>query len=468
MNFLKISLSFALLLVSASLQAQINFHTGDWKTLLADAKKQNKPFFVDFYAVWCGPCKMMSKNTFTDKKVSDFVNAKMLANKVDCEKGEGVGLANQYKIEAYPTVIFFDPNGNVLGTEVGYQDANQFLETIKKYYEKWGGKAQGNIGNTENVVEEKEPGIQFVKGTWADLLAQAKKTGKPFFVDYYATWCGPCKMMSNNTFKNDEIGKIVNANWVAYKLDCEKGEGPNLAAKAKITAYPTLVFYDSQGNEIGRKMGYMDPAGFKPVLEEMLQKAPKTKPVKGGDKSGNPSGANFNDFMKEKEMVMNPLEERVFSALGQENFLAKTKELAKTKDDFAYEDLELEITKKLGKKACMLYNFVFWTEMKKYDRAKEWMNNLANNNPDAEQLHYAAWLFLKHEQFGPEVFRWVNESIRLKVVPETYETKAALQFLANRNEDGLETIKSALKIKEEPRFEMLKKVFENQPALGKK
>jgi thioredoxin-related protein len=274
--------------------------------------------------------------------------------------------------------------------------------------------------------------------------------------------------MSNNTFKNEEIGKIVNANWVAYKLDCEKGEGPALAAKAKITAYPTLVFYDSQGNEIGRKMGYMDPAAFKPVLEEMLQKVPKTKPVKGNEKSGNQSGANFNDFMKEKESVMNPLEERVFGALGKENFLLKTKELAKIKDDFAYEDLEVEITQKLGRKAAKLYNFLFWTEMKKYDRAKEWMNSIANENPDADQLHLGAWLFLKHEQIPSEAFRWINESIRLKPVPEAYETKAAMQFLANRNEDGLETIKSAIKIKPEPRFQILKAVFENQPSLGKK
>ena len=42
----------------------IKFTEGSWSQVLSDAKKQNKLIFIDIYTTWCGPCKMMSANTF--------------------------------------------------------------------------------------------------------------------------------------------------------------------------------------------------------------------------------------------------------------------------------------------------------------------------------------------------------------------------------------------------------------------
>ena len=48
---------------------------------------------------------------------------------------------------------------------------------------------------------EEEKGIQFFKGTWNELLAEAKKQNKPIFVDIYTTWCRPCKVLDKDVFR---------------------------------------------------------------------------------------------------------------------------------------------------------------------------------------------------------------------------------------------------------------------------
>lgn len=120
----------------ASVSEGIEFFGGDWEALLAKAKKDKKPFFVDTYTSWCGPCKMMSKLTFTDAEVAKLANQYFIPYKIDAEKGEGVEIANEYKVHAYPTILFFDAKGNKIGKEVGYMDAEKFVYVMEKYLKK--------------------------------------------------------------------------------------------------------------------------------------------------------------------------------------------------------------------------------------------------------------------------------------------------------------------------------------------
>ncbi|MDX1902616.1 MAG: thioredoxin family protein, partial [Thermonemataceae bacterium] len=81
--------------------AQVRFFEGTWEEALAKAKQENKVLMVDFYTTWCGPCKLMTKTTFADTNLGDFVNQNFIAYKIDCEKGEGFQLAEKYEIEGY-------------------------------------------------------------------------------------------------------------------------------------------------------------------------------------------------------------------------------------------------------------------------------------------------------------------------------------------------------------------------------
>lgn len=116
--------------------AQVRFINGTWQEALREAQRQNKLIMVDFYTTWCGPCKLMTKTTFANTQVGDFANANFIAFKVDCEKDTGVQLAQKYDIYNYPTIAFIDKNGNLLGKEIGYKNAEDFLEIMDKYRKK--------------------------------------------------------------------------------------------------------------------------------------------------------------------------------------------------------------------------------------------------------------------------------------------------------------------------------------------
>jgi thiol-disulfide isomerase/thioredoxin len=97
----------------------IQFTQKPWLELLAQAKSENRLIFVDAYATWCGPCKWMSANIFTNDSVADFYNRNFLCTQIDMEKGEGPNLAMQFQVSAYPTLLFVSPDGGLVHRKVG-------------------------------------------------------------------------------------------------------------------------------------------------------------------------------------------------------------------------------------------------------------------------------------------------------------------------------------------------------------
>ncbi|GAB4001671.1 hypothetical protein GCM10028807_58400 [Spirosoma daeguense] len=110
-----------------SAEEGIQFTDAAWKDILKKAKAEKKVIFLDAYASWCGPCKMLQKNVFTKKAVGEFYNGKFINVKMDMEKGEGPALAQVYPLEAYPTLLFIDGNGRVLKKVLGYQSPEDLI-----------------------------------------------------------------------------------------------------------------------------------------------------------------------------------------------------------------------------------------------------------------------------------------------------------------------------------------------------
>jgi len=136
---LKKGLFFTLFLLATITQIQaqgIEFHQGTWEEALAKAKAENKLIFMDAYASWCGPCKMMSKNVFPNKKVGEFYNQNFISVKMNMEKGEGPELARKYRVRAYPTLFFINGDGKVVHQSLGYHRKNEFLKLGKQALKK--------------------------------------------------------------------------------------------------------------------------------------------------------------------------------------------------------------------------------------------------------------------------------------------------------------------------------------------
>jgi len=113
---------------------------------------------------------------------------------------------------------------------------------------------------SQAIAQDK--GMEFFHGTWQEVLDESKKQRKLIFVDAFTTWCGPCKMMARNTFTDAAVGEVYNKNFVNYKFDMEKGEGPEFARTYGITAYPTLFFINFKGEVVHKVVGFRAPDRF--------------------------------------------------------------------------------------------------------------------------------------------------------------------------------------------------------------
>ncbi len=111
-------------------------------------------------------------------------------------------------------------------------------------------------------LQAQDNGIQFDKNKWESVLAKAKKENKLVFVDAYAVWCGPCKKIAKEVFPQEEVGSFFNKNFVNVKMDMERGEGLALASAYAVTAYPTFLFVNGNGDLVHKGLGYHSKEEF--------------------------------------------------------------------------------------------------------------------------------------------------------------------------------------------------------------
>lgn len=121
-------------------------------------------------------------------------------------------------------------------------------------------------------VAENGKGIEFVHEPFATVLAKAKKEKKMIFMDCYTSWCGPCRALSSNIFSQPKVGSYFNAHFVNVKFDMEKGEGIELAKKYGVSAYPTLLFLDEEGNIVEKTMGYKTEDALIEIARKVVEK----------------------------------------------------------------------------------------------------------------------------------------------------------------------------------------------------
>jgi thiol:disulfide interchange protein len=101
--------------------------------------------------------------------------------------------------------------------------------------------------------------INFIENSWGEALKQAAAQNKYIFVDAYATWCGPCKLLKATTFKNNKVAEFYNSNFINVALDMEKGQGPELAAQWGLQAYPTMIVFTPKGKPVYGTVGFIKP-----------------------------------------------------------------------------------------------------------------------------------------------------------------------------------------------------------------
>jgi len=101
----------------------------DLESALKAAKSQQKPVLIDFYTEWCGWCKKLDSDTYSDSRVNS-ASEKFVCVKIDAEKEPEI--ANKYGVTGFPTIIFLDSNASVISTIPGYLPPDEFLANMNK------------------------------------------------------------------------------------------------------------------------------------------------------------------------------------------------------------------------------------------------------------------------------------------------------------------------------------------------
>jgi thioredoxin-related protein len=113
---------------------------------------------------------------------------------------------------------------------------------------------------TSILAQNTEGGIAFIHEQYMQALNKAKTSNKILFVDAYTTWCAPCKLMDKNVFPQPQVASFFNQQFINLKLDMEKGEGVALAKSLGISAYPTFLFLDGEGQLLHKGVGFQETA----------------------------------------------------------------------------------------------------------------------------------------------------------------------------------------------------------------
>lgn len=110
--------------------------------------------------------------------------------------------------------------------------------------------------------------VRFYEGSYDELLRESKKQKKPILLEFWATWCIPCRKMENETFANPDFADYINKNFLVYKVNIDTFDGMDIADRYSIDAYPTLILLDSKNKYIDRYKGFFPAYYLKKELEK--------------------------------------------------------------------------------------------------------------------------------------------------------------------------------------------------------
>lgn len=173
--------------------------------------------------------------------------------------------------------------------------------------------------NHELVVIDQD----FVKAT-----KLASEQNKLLFIDFYTTWCAPCKQLDKLVFQNDSIRKILGKDFILLKYDAENDTVFHLSKKHHVSSYPTAIVLNREGYVVNRKYGFPGE-DFQSLSENVLDFTDESidlnkqdKYLKGYSNTIDPNKYPkfYNDYVNRTIKKVQPSDFDAFF-IGKKNFL---------------------------------------------------------------------------------------------------------------------------------------------------
>lgn len=119
-------------------------------------------------------------------------------------------------------------------------------------------------------------GVVFYTANVEEAKSLAGSMGKLAFIEFYATWCGPCKWMDQTTFSNETVSGLLNENYIAIKVNIEEFDGFEAKEKYNVSALPTMIIFNSKGKMVDKIEETLPPSRLVKILQKHDKKSNRT------------------------------------------------------------------------------------------------------------------------------------------------------------------------------------------------
>lgn len=117
-----------------------------------------------------------------------------------------------------------------------------------------------------------EPGVSFYKGSYDNMLREARKQKKGIILDFWASWCGPCKKMDMETFSDPALAKYIANNYIIYKVDIDTFDGMEITDKFAVESFPSMLILNHKAKPLEKLKGFYPPNFLAKELKNIVEK----------------------------------------------------------------------------------------------------------------------------------------------------------------------------------------------------
>lgn len=183
-------------------QQGVRFLDISFEEILKQAKNEDKLVFIDVYADWCGPCKFMDKETFSQKEVGAYFNKNFVAYKMNAEDVANKEFLEKYKIKGLPTLLILDKDEKILHAHTGAVDAYGLIRLAKKQL--------GELKSPDQLYKEykkKKKNFEKMKAFLLDAPYFIREVGS---VSQQKKWGYRVNKVFDEYIKNKDLDNMIN------------------------------------------------------------------------------------------------------------------------------------------------------------------------------------------------------------------------------------------------------------------